>query len=203
MGAMTFDHRTGIAAAPLTPAGTIVQTNAEILSGLVVLRLAAPGSPFVYVVNPSIRRSWACTAARAGPAAPRPCSSAAFSPSRAGSTASPCSPAASRATPKEICMQSGRGGGSMAMRSMIARPEFVVGIGMLDSVGFPPAALRDVQATRARMAMTTPPMVTEAAAISRRSTRSFRKTTLPRMAKTGEVALSSRVSTAPIASMIR
>ncbi|MFA4964313.1 MAG: trimethylamine methyltransferase family protein, partial [Thermoleophilia bacterium] len=42
------------ATAPLTLAGTVVQTNAEILATLVILQLAAPGCPVIYVGDAGI-----------------------------------------------------------------------------------------------------------------------------------------------------
>lgn len=40
--------------APITPAATLAQCNAEILGGLVLAQLAAEGSPFIYSAMPSI-----------------------------------------------------------------------------------------------------------------------------------------------------
>ncbi|HQJ98111.1 MAG TPA: trimethylamine methyltransferase family protein [Thermoleophilia bacterium] len=121
------------ATAPVTLAGTIVQTNAEILSALVALQLAAPGSPFVYVGNAAIMDMRSCTYGACGPEAVLfnlaltelghhygfPVLSGGFS-----------------SDAKEICMQSGYEGGSMAMMSVVARPELLVGVGMLDSASF-------------------------------------------------------------------
>lgn len=121
------------ATAPVTLAGTIVQTNAEILSALVALQLAAPGSGFVYVGNSSVLDMRSATYGACGPEAvlfdlaltelghsyDLPVLSGGFS-----------------SDAKEICMQSGYEGGSMAMMSMVARPELLVGMGMLDSAGF-------------------------------------------------------------------
>lgn len=42
------------ATAPATLAGTVVQTNAEVLSGVVLFELVAPGCPLVYVANAAL-----------------------------------------------------------------------------------------------------------------------------------------------------
>jgi trimethylamine--corrinoid protein Co-methyltransferase len=121
------------ATAPVTLAGTIVQTNAEILSGLVALQLAAPGSPFVYVGNSSIMDMRSCTYGACGPEA------VLFNialTELGHSYGFPVLSGGFSSDAKEICMQSGYEGGSMAMMSMVARPELLVGIGMLDSAGF-------------------------------------------------------------------
>jgi trimethylamine--corrinoid protein Co-methyltransferase len=121
------------ATAPVTLAGTIVQTNAEILSGLVALQLAAPGSPFVYVGNSSIMDMRSCTYGACGPEA------VLFNialTELGHSYGFPVLSGGFSSDAKEICMQSGYEGGSMAMMSMVARPELLVGLGMLDSAGF-------------------------------------------------------------------
>ena len=121
------------ATAPVTLAGTIVQTNAEILSGLVALQLAAPGSPFVYVGNSSIMDMRSCTYGACGPEA------VLFNlalTELGHSYGFPVLSGGFSSDAKELCMQSGYEGGSMAMMSMVARPELLVGIGMLDSAGF-------------------------------------------------------------------
>jgi len=121
------------ATAPVTLAGTIVQTNAEILSGLVALQLAAPGSPFVYVGNSAIMDMRSCTYGACGPEA------VLFNlalTELGHSYGFPVLSGGFSSDAKELCMQSGYEGGSMAMVSMIARPELLVGVGMLDSAQF-------------------------------------------------------------------
>ena len=121
------------ATSPVTLAGTMVQTNAEILSGLVALQLAAPGSPFVYVGNSSILDMKTSTFGACGPEA------LLFNlgltemghgygfPVLSGGLSSDA---------KELCMQSGYEGGTMALLSTLARADLFVGVGMLDSAQF-------------------------------------------------------------------
>ena len=118
------------ATSPFTLAGTVVQVTAEILSGLVVLQLVAPGSPQIFVANSGIMDMRAAIYGSAGPEGTLinqamtelgrwydlPVLSCGF-----GSDA------------KEIGMQGGFDGGSMAMAAMLAGADLVTGMGALDA----------------------------------------------------------------------
>ncbi len=121
------------ATAPVTLAGTMVQTNAEILSGLVALQLAAPGSPFVYVGNSSIMDMKSCTFGACGPEALLFNLGLTEMGHRYGF---PVLSGGLSSDAKELCMQSGYEGGTMALLSTLARADLFVGVGMLDSAQF-------------------------------------------------------------------
>jgi trimethylamine--corrinoid protein Co-methyltransferase len=121
------------ATAPVTLAGTMVQTNAEILSGLVVLQLAAPGSPFVYVGNSSIMDMKTCTFGACGPEALLFNLTLTEMGHRYGF---PVLSGGLSSDAKELCMQSGYEGGTMALLSTLAHADLYVGVGMLDSAQF-------------------------------------------------------------------
>ncbi|MBN2203465.1 MAG: trimethylamine methyltransferase family protein [Thermoleophilia bacterium] len=121
------------ATAPITLAGTIVQTNAEILSGLVALQLAAPGSPFVYVGNSSILDMKTSTYGACGPEALLFNLALTEMGHRYGF---PVLSGGLSSDAKELCMQSGYEGGTMALLSTLAHADLFVGVGMLDSAQF-------------------------------------------------------------------
>jgi trimethylamine--corrinoid protein Co-methyltransferase len=121
------------ATAPFTLAGTIVQTNAEVLSGLVALQLAAPGCPFVYVGNSSILDMRSATYGACGPEAvlfdlalTELGHHYGFRVLSGGLSTDA----------KELCVQSGYEGGTMALMSALARADLFVGVGLLDSAQF-------------------------------------------------------------------
>jgi trimethylamine--corrinoid protein Co-methyltransferase len=121
------------ATAPVTLAGTMVQTNAEILSGLVALQLAAPGSPFVYVGNSSILDMKTSTYGACGPEALLFNLGLTEMGHRYGF---PVLSGGLSSDAKELCMQSGYEGGTMALLSTLAQADLFVGVGMLDSAQF-------------------------------------------------------------------
>ena len=116
--------------APVTLAGTVVQVNAEVLSGFVVLQLAAPGTPLIYVANSGIMDMRAAIYGSTGPEGTLinlamtelgrwydlPVLSCGF-----GGDAN------------EIGMQCGFDGGSMGLASMLAGADLVTGLGALDA----------------------------------------------------------------------
>jgi trimethylamine--corrinoid protein Co-methyltransferase len=121
------------ATSPITLAGTMVQTNAEVLSGLVALQLAAPGSPFVYVGNSSILDMKTSTFGACGPEALLFNLALTEMGHRYGF---PVLSGGLSSDAKELCMQSGYEGGTMALLSTLARADLFVGAGMLDSAQF-------------------------------------------------------------------
>jgi trimethylamine--corrinoid protein Co-methyltransferase len=121
------------ATAPVTLAGTMVQTNAEILSGLVALQLAAPGSSFVYVGNSSVLDMKTSTYGACGPEALLFNTALTEMGHRYGF---PVLSGGLSSDAKELCVQSGYEGGTMALLSTLVRPDLFVGMGMLDSAGF-------------------------------------------------------------------
>jgi trimethylamine--corrinoid protein Co-methyltransferase len=118
------------ATSPVTLAGTVVQTNAEVLSGIVILRLAAPACPLVYVGNAGVMDMHSCGYGATGPEQILfnlaltelghhygfPVLSGAFS-----------------SDAKELCMQVGVEGSSMALATVLAGADLVTGMGMLGS----------------------------------------------------------------------
>ena len=135
------------ATAPLTLAGTMVQTNAEVLSGIVILQLAAPGCPLIYVGNAGIMDMRSCTFATTGP------EQLLFNlglTELGHSYGFPVLSGGFSSDHKEISMQSGAEGMSMALLSTLTGADLVTGMGMLDSAGmlFLPKLVLDAELMR-------------------------------------------------------
>ena len=118
------------ATAPITLAGTVVQTNAEVLATFVILQLAAPGCPLVYVGNAGIMDMRTSTYATAGPeeillnlALTEMGRSYGFAVLSCGLSSDA----------KEFCVQVGADGAPMALATMLAGADILTGAGMLDS----------------------------------------------------------------------
>jgi len=118
------------ATAPLTLAGTIVQTNAEVLATLVLLQLAAPGCPVIYVGNAGVMDMRTSMYAAAGPEGILLNQALTEMGQHYGLPVLSCGFSSDA---KELCMQSGSDGASMAFCSMLAGVDLLTGIGMLDA----------------------------------------------------------------------
>jgi trimethylamine--corrinoid protein Co-methyltransferase len=118
------------ATSPITLAGTLVQTNAEVLATVTILQLAAPGCPLVYVGNAGILDMRTSTFAGAGPeeillnlALTEMGRSYGFAVLSCGLSTDA----------KELCVQVGSEGAPMALATMLAGADLLTGAGMLDS----------------------------------------------------------------------
>jgi trimethylamine--corrinoid protein Co-methyltransferase len=118
------------ATSPITLAGTLVQTNAEVLATFAILQLAAPGCPLVYVGNAGIMDMRTSTYATAGPeeillnlALTEMGRSYGFAVLSCGLSSDA----------KELCVQVGSDGAPMALATMLAGADLLTGAGMLDS----------------------------------------------------------------------
>ncbi len=118
------------ATAPLTLAGTVVQTNAEELAAFAIFQLAAPGCPLIYVGNAGIMDMRTSTYASAGPEeillnlALTEMGRHYGLPVLSGGLSSDA---------KELCVQVGSEGASTAYCTILAGADLLTGAGMLDS----------------------------------------------------------------------
>jgi trimethylamine--corrinoid protein Co-methyltransferase len=118
------------ATAPLTLAGTIVQTNAEVLAAFAILQLAAPGCPLIYVGNAAIMDMRTSSYAAAGPEAIL-LNLALTEMGR--NYGVPVLSGGLSSDAKELCVQVGSDGAPMALASMVAGADLLTGAGLLDS----------------------------------------------------------------------
>lgn len=118
------------ATAPVTIAGTIVQTNCDVLSGFVLFQLVEPGCPLIYVGDSAIMDMRSATYATAGPEAVL----INLGLSEMGRFYGlPVLTTGFTSDAKELCMQSGLDGGLMAAMAHMWGADLVTGMGMLDS----------------------------------------------------------------------
>ena len=118
------------ATAPLTLAGTIVQTNAEVLATLAMLQLAAPGCPVIYVGNAGVMDMRTSMYAAGAPEVTLLNQALTEMGRHYGLPVLSCGFSSDA---KELGMQSGVEGATMAFCSMLAGADLLTGIGMLDA----------------------------------------------------------------------
>jgi trimethylamine---corrinoid protein Co-methyltransferase len=118
------------ATAPVTVAGTIVQTNCDVLSAFVLLQLVEPGCPLIYVGDSAIMDMRSATYATAGPEAVLINLGLSEMGKHYGF---PVLTTGFTSDAKELCMQSGLDGGLMAALAHLSGVDLVTGMGMLDS----------------------------------------------------------------------
>lgn len=118
------------ATAPITLAGMIVQTNCEVLSGFVILQLAAEGCPLIYVANSAIMDMRSASYACAGPE--QILTNVAMS-ELAQRYGLPFLTGGFSSNAKRISMHSGVDGAPMAFASLMTGCDILTGFGMLDA----------------------------------------------------------------------
>jgi len=118
------------ATAPLTLAGTAVQTNAEGLAAFAILQLAVPGCPLIYVGNAGIMDMRTSTYTSAGPEEILLNLALTEMGRHYGFPVLSCGLSSDA---KELCVQVGSDGGPMAYCTMLAGADLLTGAGMLDS----------------------------------------------------------------------
>jgi len=118
------------ATAPVTVAGTIVQTNCDVLSGFVLFQLVERGCPLIYVGDSAIMDMRSATYATAGPAAVLINLGL---PEMGKHYGRPVLTTGCTADAKELCAQSGLDGGLMAATAHMSGVDLIAGMGMLDS----------------------------------------------------------------------
>ena len=118
------------ATAPASLAGAVVQTNAEILSAIVLFELAEPGLPVIYVADAAVLDMRSGVYACAGPEAIL-MNVALVAMGR--SYGLPVMATGFTSDAKEYSVVAGFEGGSAALAAMLARPDAIVGAGLLDS----------------------------------------------------------------------
>ena len=118
------------ATAPVTLAGTIVQTNCDVLSAFVLFQLIEPGCPLIYVGDSAIMDMRSATYATAGPEAVLINLGLTEMGKHYGL---PVLTTGFTSDAKELCMQSGLDGGLMAAMAHLNGADLVTGMGMLDS----------------------------------------------------------------------
>lgn len=135
------------ATAPYTLAGGILQTNAEILSSVVLFQLVQSGCPMIYVADCGILDMRAGIYACAGPEAIL---------MNLGLTelarfyGLPVSATGFSSDAKEVAMFCGLDGGSSSLVAMLARCDLLYGIGLLDAAQmlFLPKMVMDAEVVR-------------------------------------------------------
>ncbi|HEY5112653.1 MAG TPA: trimethylamine methyltransferase family protein [Coriobacteriia bacterium] len=115
---------------PITLAGTVVQTNAEMLATIVILQTAAPGCPLIYVANAGVADTRSGMYAAAGPEGVLLDAALTEVGKHYGLPVLSCGFSSDA---KEIGMQSGVEGATMALCTYLAGADLVTGIGLLDS----------------------------------------------------------------------
>jgi trimethylamine--corrinoid protein Co-methyltransferase len=118
------------ATAPITQAGTTVQTNAEELAAFAILQLAVPGCPLVYVGNAGIMDMRTSTYTSAGPEEILLNLALTEMGRHYGFPVLSCGLSSDA---KELCVQVGSDGGPMAFCTILAGADLLTGAGMLDS----------------------------------------------------------------------
>lgn len=118
------------ATAPVTLAGTVVQTNAEVLATVALLQLVAPGCPVIYVGNAGIMDMRTSTYASAAPEGMLLNVALTEMGRHYGLPVLSCGLSSDA---KELCMQVGAEGAPMAFCSMMAGCDLLTGAGMLDN----------------------------------------------------------------------
>ena len=118
------------ATAPVTMAGGVVQTNAEILSALVVFQLARRGAPVIYTTDCGVLDMRSGTYASCGPEAIL-MNAALTEMARHYDLPSAATGLTSDA--REYSVIAGFEGGASAMVSMLMRPDVLIGAGLIDS----------------------------------------------------------------------
>ena len=118
------------ATAPVTMAGGIVQTNAEILSALVVFQLVRRGAPIIYTTDCGVLDMRSGTYACSGPEAIL--MNAALT-EMANHYDLPAAATGLTSDAREYSVIAGFEGGAAAMVSMLMRPDVLIGAGLIDS----------------------------------------------------------------------
>jgi trimethylamine--corrinoid protein Co-methyltransferase len=118
------------ATAPLTLAGTTVQTNAEGLAAFAILQLAVPGCPLIYVGNAGIMDMRTSTYTSAGPEEVLLNLALTEMGRHYGFPVLSCGLSSDA---KELCVQVGSDGGPMSYCTILAGADLLTGAGMLDS----------------------------------------------------------------------
>jgi trimethylamine--corrinoid protein Co-methyltransferase len=136
------------ATAPVTLAGTVLQTNCDVLSAFVVLQLAAPGCPLIYVANSAVMDMRAATYASGGPEGILINIALTQLGRHYGFPVLSCGFSTDA---KRAGMQTGFEGAPMSLASFLMRPDLLTGMGMLDSAQmlYLPKLVLDAEVRRA------------------------------------------------------
>jgi trimethylamine--corrinoid protein Co-methyltransferase len=118
------------ATAPITLAGTAVQTNAEELAAFAILQLAVPGCPLIYVGNAGVMDMRTSTYTSAGPEEVLLNTALTEMGRTYGVPVLSCGLSTDA---KELCVQVGSDGAPMAYCTLLAGADLLTGAGMLDS----------------------------------------------------------------------
>jgi trimethylamine--corrinoid protein Co-methyltransferase len=118
------------ATAPASLAGAVAQTNAEILSAIVLFELVEPGLPVIYVADAAVLDMRSGVYACAGPEAILMNLSLVAMGRYYGL---PVMATGFTSDAKEYSVVAGFEGGSSALASLLARPDAIVGAGLLDA----------------------------------------------------------------------
>ena len=118
------------ATAPASLAGAVAQTNAEILSAIVLFELVEPGLPVIYVADAAVLDMRSGVYACGGPEAILMNLSLVAMGRHYGL---PVMATGFTSDAKEYSVVAGFEGGSSALASLLARPDAIVGAGLLDA----------------------------------------------------------------------
>ena len=118
------------ATAPASLAGAVAQTNAEILSAIVLFELVEPGLPVIYVADAAVLDMRSGVYACAGPEAILMNLSLVAMGRHYGL---PVMATGFTSDAKEYSVVAGFEGGSSALAAMLMRPDAIVGAGLLDA----------------------------------------------------------------------
>ena len=118
------------ATAPATLAGAVAQTNAEILSAIVLFELVEPGLPVIYVADAAVLDMRSGVYACGGPEAILMNLSLVAMGRHYGL---PVMATGFTSDAKEYSVVAGFEGGAAALAAMLARPDAIVGAGLLDA----------------------------------------------------------------------
>jgi trimethylamine--corrinoid protein Co-methyltransferase len=118
------------ATAPASLAGAVAQTNAEILSAIVLFELVEPGLPVIYVADAGILDMRSGVYACGGPEAILMNLSLVAMGRHYGL---PVMATGFTSDAKEYSVMAGFEGGAAALAAMLARPDAIVGAGLLDA----------------------------------------------------------------------
>ena len=118
------------ATAPASLAGAVAQTNAEILSAIVLFELVEPGLPVIYVADAAVLDMRSGVYACGGPEAILMNLSLVAMGRHYGL---PVMATGFTSDAKEYSVMAGFEGGAAALAAMLARPDAIVGAGLLDA----------------------------------------------------------------------
>ena len=118
------------ATSPLTLAGTMVQTNCEVLSAVVLLRLVAPDCPLIYSASAGIMDM---ATSRAAYATPEVLLMDAGLTELAHWYGLPALSVGNAGEPTRLGFRAGLEDMALALQGRLSRPDLLVGLGMVDS----------------------------------------------------------------------